>query len=147
MILTKAKLSKNLIIDYISAAYMVFFGYTAFNKLLNLSSFQNNIFKTGLFPEFLVKPLSITVILAEIFVIVILIFNKMIGLLLLTIMMLSFTVYISFLNSRGQYELCGCGGVLNGLPYNYHLLINLVILTSSFFCYITLNQNHELQKK
>jgi hypothetical protein len=133
MILNSIKRQKT-IVDYLTLFYILFLCYVASNKLLNISSFQTNLLKTGLFPTQYIGFLSFMVTFIEFIVVIFLIFRIKMGLILFTSMILVFTVYISFLNYNGQYEICGCGGILNGLKYQYHLFINIVLLASSLFC-------------
>ena len=118
---------------------IAFFCYTAFNKMVNISSFRNNLMKTSLFSEEIANILSVIVIILEILIVLILLFNKKIGLLLFCGTMLIFTLYISYLRSNGLYEVCGCGGILNGLSYNFHLLINVFLILGSILSYYISN--------
>jgi hypothetical protein len=138
----KSEQQAKVIIYWTSLLLIVFLGYTAFNKLLNITSFQDNLFKVGLFPNSLIPTLSYLVIFGEFIVIAFLIFSSKMGLLLTALMMCCFTIYISYLNYNGLYEICGCGGVLNGLPYKYHLIINLLLLSSSLSCLFLSNKSH-----
>jgi hypothetical protein len=131
---------ENIICNVCVIFFIAFFSYTAFNKLLEIQSFRNNLIKTGMFPLSIVPALSIAIIIIEIVVVFLLLFKKMIGLLVLFMMMLVFTVYISYLNHKGLYEICGCGGILNGLPYRVHLVINLVLAACSAFCLVQLQR-------
>lgn len=118
---------------------IAFFCYTAVNKLMNLDSFRTNLMKTSLFSEEVAKYFSVFVIIFEIIVILIMVFYKKIGLLFLSIMILTFTIYISFLNFKGLYEVCGCGGILNGLSYKYHLTINIFLCVSTIYSFVIFN--------
>lgn len=119
-----------------------FFCYTAANKFANIESFKTNLIKTTLFSKEVANYFSYLVVLMEIVVILFLVFNKKIGLIVCSGLMLIFTLYISYLKYNQLYEVCGCGGVLNGLDYKYHFAINLCLLLSSlyalyifFFCH------------
>jgi hypothetical protein len=116
-----------------------FFCYTAANKLVNLQAFRTNLFKTTLFSEAVVNVLSVTVIVMEIILILILIFRKKTGLLLLSFTMAVFTIYITYLRFMGLYEVCGCGGILNGLAYKYHFYINIALMGGALYSYVILN--------
>jgi hypothetical protein len=118
--------------------FLIFFlCYTASNKLLKLDSFKTNLIKTTLFSKDMANVFSIIVISFEILLVLLLIFFKTKGLLFCGFMMLTFTLYISFLRFKGLYEVCGCGGVLNGLEYKYHFLINIGLLLGSLFAFFT----------
>ena len=118
--------------------FIVFFlCYTASNKLIKIQSFRTNLIKKTLFTPDLADVFSICVIAFEVILILVLLFYKKNGLLLSCLTFLVFTLYISVLNFKGLYEVCGCGGVLNGLPYSYHLLINIALIVGSAFSFLT----------
>ncbi|WP_395051965.1 MauE/DoxX family redox-associated membrane protein [Flavobacterium sp.] len=139
MQIKKYKIQKT-IAEFIYLFIILFFCYTAVNKLMNLESFRTNLVKTSVFTFEIANYFSYLVIILEIFVVIILLFFKQKGLLLFCFIILIFTLYISFLNFKGFYEVCGCGGILNGLQYKYHLLINLSLIISSLYCYLILNK-------
>lgn len=95
--------------------------------------------KTSLFKEDFAKTFSFIVIGLEFIIVILLLFYKKIGLLIFTFTMLIFTTYISYLRFMGLYEVCGCGGILNGLQYHYHLYINIGLILGSFFCMYQFN--------
>lgn len=105
---------------------------------MNLDSFRTNLLKTTLFTEKFANYLSIIVVMSEIILIVIMLFRKKTGLLLIAILIFIFTIYISYLKFNGLYEVCGCGGVLNGLSYYRHLFINIFLVCSSTISYFIL---------
>lgn len=106
---------------------------------MNLNSFRTNLLKTSLFSEDVANYFSVLVIILEFAIVCFMIFYKKMGLLFFTITMLFFTVYISFLRYKGLYEVCGCGGILNGLSYNTHLKINVGLIIGSLFSFYTFN--------
>lgn len=123
--------------EFIYFFLIFFFCYTAFNKLINLEAFRSNLMKTSLFNEFYANIFSIIIICLEIVIVLLLFFYKKIGLFFLIVIMITFTLYISFLNYNGYYEVCGCGGVLNGLSYKYHLIINIGLTIGAIYSFIT----------
>ncbi len=108
--------------------FILFFAYTGFYKVLNLDAFKFNIARTAVFPEYFINIIPYAVILLEFIVIFFLIFRKKTGVILFAISMLVFSIYIMLLYQFGRYEVCGCGGVLNGLEFKYHMLINIIFL-------------------
>lgn len=132
------KFQKN-IAEVIYLFLIFFICYTASNKLLKIDSFKTNLIKTTLFSKELADVFSILIISLEIFLVLGLIFFKTKGLLLCSLVMLIFTLYISFLRFKGLYEVCGCGGVLNGLDYKYHFMINVGLIFGSLFSFFTFN--------
>ncbi len=103
---------------------IIFFTYTSINKIFNLPSFLLNIAKTGIFKGALVDIVAYSVISAEIISVALLIFRERIGFILSLCMMLTFSFYILYLYMFDLYEICGCGGILNGLPFVWHMFIN-----------------------
>jgi hypothetical protein len=122
---------------------ILFFSYTAFNKLININSFRTNLIKTSLFSVDFAQYFSVFVISLEIVIIMILLFFKKIGLFILSITIAIFTLYISFLRFKGLYEVCGCGGILNGLHYKYHLTINILLLLGALFSLYIFNSDKD----
>lgn len=114
---------------------IVFVSYTVMNKFLALKSFQINLLKTGVFGNNTTIYLSYFVIIVEFLVLLFLVFNKKFGTLFMIIMLSVFTIYISFLRLYGRYEVCGCGGILNGLQFKYHLIINILLISFSYLIY------------
>jgi hypothetical protein len=108
---------------------ILFFAYTLANKLLNLISFELNIAKTGLFQPAHVKYVAYGALTFESFSIVGLLIKEKVGLLISLTMMVTFSLYIVILYLLNRYEVCGCGGVLNGLSFTTHFAINIGIIT------------------
>lgn len=123
------KLLKNILLYLLIA----FFSYTAINKLLNMTDFQIHIAKTSVFRGVWVDIVSWFAIAIEITSIILLVFKQKLGLIVSKYMMILFTFYILYLYATNKYEICGCGGILNGLDFNYHLIINIVIIVIILF--------------
>ena len=109
-------------------AIIMFFSYTLINKIINIEAFTLNIAKTGIFSVYLVDLIAYFVLFIELSCIVLLIFKEERGLQLSLLMMVIFTLYIIFLFLQDRYEVCGCGGILNGLPFLPHFFINSFII-------------------
>lgn len=114
--------------NIISIFLIIFFSYTVSNKILKINEFKLNLVKTDFFPYNFIDFVVYIVIIIESISIILLILKTKSGLLYSLIMMLLFSLYISILFSEGKYEVCGCGGILNGLSYEYHISINLTII-------------------
>lgn len=123
-----------------------FFCYTAANKMVKLDSFKDNLIKTIIFSKDAADVFSLFVIALEAAVILLLIFYKRIGLLIFSFVMLTFTVYISFLRFKGLYEVCGCGGILNGLSYSSHFAINILLLLGGIYSFFVFNNQFNNEK-
>ena len=107
---------------------MGFFAYTLVNKLLQFDAFKLNLARTGIFDVQMVDLVAYFAVVMEAASIILLVFFRKWGLRFTLLMMVAFTLYILYLVTTGHYEVCGCGGVLNGLKFRWHLLINLVLI-------------------
>ena len=112
--------------------FAFFFIYTGFYKVLNVEAFRFNLARTAVFPEFLLPVLPYMIIGLEFFIEYLLFFKPNVGVKVFAFTMLIFSAYISVLFYYGRYEVCGCGGILNGLEFKYHLIINLVFALLAF---------------
>lgn len=138
--MTLIKRGKYYVSEIIYYFLILFLSYVFVNKFLDINAFTSNIAKTGIFPEFINELLSYSVLLIEVIAIIILLFNKKTGLYYCLIMFLLFTFYITILNYTDRYEVCGCGGILNGLSFNIHLLINIILI---FITTISIHYHYE----
>lgn len=125
---------------------IIFMSYVFANKMFNVSAFQMNIFKTGIFGEQLSNLLAYFVLIIEFATIILLLISKKIGLNFLAILLLIFTLYISILFYLNRYEVCGCGGILNGLSYKIHLLINIILIVLVFLSKNFMNYQKKYEK-
>ncbi len=127
---------KGIVIKILMLSIIVFFSYTFISKAININPFLLNIAKTGVFPMQMVDVIAYLALLAELSCIVLLVFKERSGIIASLLMMSAFTCYITLLYLLNRYEICGCGGILNGLPFHFHLLTNIsiiVILTILLF--------------
>ena len=124
----KKEMVKKTIYSALLLAIITFFSYTLIYKVINIAAFALNIAKTGIFPIKLVDLVAYSALLIELLSILMLIFNEKRGIQLSLLMIVLFTLYITILYLNDRYETCGCGGILNGLHFFPHLLINLSII-------------------
>ncbi|QBQ41407.1 MauE/DoxX family redox-associated membrane protein [Sphingobacterium psychroaquaticum] len=109
----------------------IFFIYTGTYKILHAKLFEFNAQRISLFPSFIIPYLAYLIALVEFIVAILLIIKPLVGHMLFASIMLLFSVYIVYLNYNQLYEVCGCGGILNGLEYSSHLVLNVSLLTIS----------------
>lgn len=98
------------------------------NKVLITDSFLLNIAKTGLFSDTLVYIVGYLAMIAEFAIIILLIFKRNVGLRFAFCMMTVFSLYILYLFLSDRYEICGCGGILNGMSFISHFAINILVI-------------------
>lgn len=114
---------------------LAFLGYTLVNKISDYHSFTLNIAKTGLFGGVWVDIVAYYALMAEFTCIALLLYKPKVGAVVSIFVMFSFSAYIIFLKTLGRYVICGCGGILNGLAYHWHILINILIISSLIYIY------------
>ncbi len=125
----------NTFAEIIYLVLIFFFCYTASNKVMNIDDFRINLLKTSVFNSFYAYFFSILIIILEFLIVIILLIDKVKGIIIFGFTILIFTLYISYLRYNGLYEVCGCGGILNGLSYESHFLINILLIFGSLFCF------------
>lgn len=122
--------------EWLYIALILFFSYTLTHKIVGYEAFTMNLIKTSIYPPQYIDVVAVGAIGVEAVAILLLIVSKSLGLRYSLGMMLVFTAYIIALYYHGRYEVCGCGGVLNGLAFGWHLLINVgLILTLAYLKY------------
>ena len=63
--------------------------------------------------------------------------SRLMGLILSVSLMTIFTIYIVILNLFTYYVPCSCGGILNSIPKSLHILLNITLLSLSFYAIYT----------
>lgn len=114
---------------------LAFLGYTMVSKVMFLDSFSLNIVKTGLFQGVWVDIVAFYALFSEIICIALLLYKPKVGAVVSIFVMLSFSIYIICLKALDRYVICGCGGILNGLSFHWHIMINFLIISSLIFIY------------
>lgn len=126
---TKLRLGRALSLCY-QCGLILFFAYTLVNKAIDMEAFILNLHKTGLYAIEHLSLVAWVVLGAEAVAITLLVLNSLWGYRFSLLMLSLFTGYISLLQYWGRYEVCGCCGILNGLPFYTHLSINAFIILS-----------------
>src|SRR5690349_12770453 len=120
---------RNIGINSIAAFFILLFSYTAFSKLFSIHQFQFSLKMSPLL-RYQASLISWTVTIAELLVAGCLLIPKWrtLGLILSSILMLTFTMYIAYmvfaLSKRNLP--CSCGGVVSWLSWKSHLTFNTV---------------------
>lgn len=122
---------EDLIYKLMGSILIVFLSYTFMNKVLIFDSFIINIARTGMFSGWHVYAIAIVALIMELSSILLLVFTKKIGYAFTSFMLMVFSCYIIILYSTNRYESCGCGGIMNGLPFLPHLIINILLISLS----------------
>ena len=118
-------------IDIITALMILLFVYTGVSKLISRQSFFNQI-KDAPYIGSQALWLSWIVPIAELIIATLLLFksSRLVGYYAFTLSMVCFTIYISLILSGDQPLPCSCGGVIQKMNWQQHLVFNC--------CYILL---------
>lgn len=118
-------------IDTIAAAFITLFLYTGIEKLLSHGHFLrtlgnisliSNLPDGALLFSYMIPILEIT---TAIFLLVPK--TKNIGLLISTILMLSFSIYVTSMLMTSSHLPCTCGGIVSWLTWKEHLILNATL--------------------
>lgn len=126
------------------------FIYTAFSKILDYSDFIFQLEKSPLIPVGKGDIFGLGVIVSEILASYLLFKKEQYGLYLSLFLMASFTVYLYVIINYSYYIPCSCGGVLEQMDWNTHIIFNLgitVLIISSILSQVTSNpkSNNKMQ--
>lgn len=115
----------NFVDDCIAASLILLFFYTAINKLSDLQLFRIQLGKSPLLNSF-AGLLSLAVPICELSVALLLLFRstRLAGFYLSLFLMILFTAYILIILNFSYYIPCACGGILEGLSWSGHVVLN-----------------------
>jgi hypothetical protein len=124
---------KTKIPQFISAAFILLWIYTAGSKLINFQSYKQEMSLQVFSPDF-AAILVYAIPFIEILCVILLLIKKTntSGLGLSLLLMLAFTGYILLIIS-GYFPNtpCSCGGVIKAMGWKTHLIFNLFFLTAA----------------
>ena len=120
---------KNLVIQLVSYLYVLLFVYAAISKLLDFENFHVQLSQSPLLSAFS-SWIAVLVPIAELLTAILLITSRfrLWGLYFSLILMEMFTVYIFIILHFSSFIPCSCGGVLEKMSWNVHLLFNLTFI-------------------
>ena len=123
---------KFLVVKAISFIIIAIFIYTATSKLLDFEQFRIQLGQSPLLSSF-ADFVSIGVILLEFGLSLLLSFPKTqsLGLLFSFGLMVMFSTYIYIILNFSDYIPCSCGGVIEKLSWNQHLIFNVLLILLS----------------
>ncbi|KQT24780.1 tellurium resistance protein TerC [Chryseobacterium sp. Leaf405] len=112
---------------FVSYFFVLLFCYAAISKMLDFENFQIQIGQSPLLSAY-AGVVSYGVIIAEIAIVLLLIIRstRLYGLYLSTALMTAFTVYIYLILNYSEFIPCSCGGILEKLSWNQHLIFNVL---------------------
>jgi hypothetical protein len=139
-------MKRNLLIEAISALLILLFVYTSTSKLYEHRSFRAVLSTSPLINEIAsVVAWGVPVVLLGVALLLIIPGTRRIGLWGSFILMLLFTLYISYMLAFASKLPCSCGGVFKQLTWNQHLYFNLICMLIAL-CGLWLNRKNTLAK-
>ena len=119
-------MKKNNIVSIISALFILLFLYTALTKLSDFHRFRAMLYGSPWVGK-LAPTIAWGLPLTEICISILLFFPKSrrLGLWCSLILMSIFTVYIAYMLYFSSVRPCNCGGVLQLMTWNQHLIFNI----------------------
>lgn len=115
-------------VELIAALLIILLIYTSSSKMLDIDAFRKQMLNQPL-PYTLRQNLVWLVPVSEITTSIFLIIKpiRLYGFVLASLLMLAFTVYVSLILAKAfAYIPCSCGGILNTLSWEAHLIFNIV---------------------
>lgn len=114
-----------IIIETVSILYVLLFFYAAVSKLLDFENFQVQLGQSPLLSIYALW-ISWFVIIIEVFIALLLMFPKsrIIGFYAALSLMTMFTIYIFIILHFSSFVPCSCGGILEKMSWNTHLIFN-----------------------
>ncbi|MDV3846066.1 hypothetical protein CMT92_00150 [Elizabethkingia anophelis] len=127
----------------ICSSYLIIFLflYASINKISDIGKFQYELGKSPLVPFGYNKLISYITILLEISICILLSYKRFrkTGLLLSFSLLLFFTVYIFYLLNYSYFIPCSCGGILNDLSWEWHIVFNASFTGLALLSYIMID--------
>ena len=139
----------NAIVNTISYLYALLFFYAATSKLLDFDTFQIQLGQSPLLSAF-TDWVSISIPTLEICIAIILLIPKfrLLGLYTSYLLMSMFTIYIHIILNYSSFVPCSCGGILQKMTWNQHLIFNMVFIILALIAIIIFpinNTSHHYQ--
>lgn len=125
---TKAMRSiQTIFVKTVSYFFVLLFIYASVSKLLDFENFQVQLAQSPLISAY-AEPISYAVIISELIIVAFLLVPTLraIGLYLSFGIMVSFTLYIYLILNYSDFVPCSCGGILEKMSWNQHLIFNIV---------------------
>jgi hypothetical protein len=124
---------KKYFVDFVSLLIIFLFVYAATSKLLDYQKFQVQLGQSPMLTQFASWVVWIIPGI-EILISILLAFAKyrLVGLYISFSLMVMFTAYIIVITHFSEYVPCSCGGVLQHMTWNQHLVFNLFFVLLSF---------------
>lgn len=117
---------KTRVVEFISYFFILLFCYASISKIMDFENFQIQISESPLLSAY-AGFLPFAIIILELIIAGLLCYRKTrnTGLIGSFILMLIFTGYIFFIIRTSENLPCSCGGILEKMSWNQHLIFNI----------------------
>ncbi|MGQ2983120.1 MauE/DoxX family redox-associated membrane protein [Flavobacterium sp.] len=139
---------RNIIIEATSLLYICVFIYAALSKLLDFENFRIQLGQSPMLSSF-AGVISWAVPIGELIISVLLALplTRPFGLLSAYTLMTMFTAYIFIMLNYSAFIPCSCGGVLEKMTWDQHLLFNIAFMALAIAAVVLLPARGEHQHK
>jgi len=122
------KLSKN-VVDLISILYIILWVYASTNKLIDVQRFHDQLAQSAMLNPY-AKLIVVAIPSIEYFLSLLLLSDRfrLFALYSSFGLMTVFSSYIIFITRLSDFIPCSCGGIMERLSWNQHLLLNITFL-------------------
>lgn len=132
-IITLSWVKKSTLVEIIALFFVILFLYTGIAKLLDMNLFEEQLAESPIMAP--VAPVVIWALPITEFIVSLLLFfpkYRLKGLYAAFILMVLFTAYVGILLSISTELPCSCGGIVEALSWQGHLIFNSVLILLSF---------------
>lgn len=138
---------KGIFIKTVCILYVLLFTYAAVSKILDFERFQVQLAQSPLLSAFALW-VSWIVIGIELVIVLLLMITKsrIAGLFAALGMMTMFTVYIFIILHYSSFIPCSCGGILEKMTWNVHLIFNMLFMMLAISALYFYTRKHRSEK-
>jgi len=124
-LLSFSRIKRSIVVEIISSLLIILFIYTALSKLSDYKTFTVQLSKSP-FITLYAKSIAWSIPAVEILISLLLVFKRtrLIGLYISFFIMSLFTAYLIIMLNFSYHIPCSCGGVLQNLSWNDHIVFN-----------------------
>lgn len=123
---------------------VILFVYSFLFKVLKTDDFVRILYQSGFINQNWIKEILYFSINIDLLVAATIVFKNSLGLFITFSVILSYTLYLFYINNFSFNIGCGCGGIFPYRSYTFNLLINIIIL---FLIIINIYYNENSKSK
>lgn len=130
-------------VEFVSYFFILLFCYASISKIMDFENFQVQIAQSPLLSAY-AGFISYAVIIVELIIVLILVLpqTRKIGLYASMALMVAFTIYIYLILNYSDFVPCSCGGILEKLGWQEHLIFNIVCVIFAVTVIVLLEKNN-----